>query len=68
MFQVFNLDYFYLDLKKFYNKSDIITIEKKIIYRKIYTFCRKIDNYVIILKREKIRNYIFICFRKNALY
>jgi len=32
MFRVFNLDYFHLDFKKFYDKSDIVTIEKKIIY------------------------------------
>jgi len=32
MFQVFDLNYFYLDFKKFYNKNNIVTIEKKIIY------------------------------------
>ena len=32
MFWVFNLDYFYLNLEKFYNKNNIVTIEKKIIY------------------------------------
>jgi len=68
MFQVFDLDYFYLNLKKFYDKSDIVTIEKKIIYRKIYTFYRKVGDYVIIIKKEKIRNYMITCFRNNVLY
>jgi len=62
IFRVFDLDCFYLDLKKFYNKSDIVTIEKKIIYRKIYIFCRKVKNYVTIVKKEKIRKYKSIYF------
>jgi len=62
MFWVFNLDYFYLDFKKFYNKGDIATIKKKIIYQEIYIFCRKVNNYVIIVKKEKIRNYMSTCF------
>jgi len=32
MFRVFDLDYFYLNLKKFYDKNNIVTIKKKIIY------------------------------------
>ena len=68
MFQIFNLDYFYLNFKKFYNKNNIVTIKKKIIYRKIYIFCRKVDNYITIVRKKKIKNYISIYFRSNALY
>ncbi len=32
MFWIFDLNYFYLDFEKFYNKSNIVIIEKKIIY------------------------------------
>ena len=32
MFWIFDLDYFYLNLEKFYNKNNIVTIEKEIIY------------------------------------
>ncbi len=62
MFRIFDLNYFYLNLKKFYNKSDIVTIKKKTIYREIYIFCRKVDDYITIVKKEKIRNYMSICF------
>ncbi len=58
MFRIFNLDYFYLDLKKFYNKNNIVTIKKKIIYQEIYIFCRKVDDYVTIVKKKKIKNYM----------
>jgi hypothetical protein len=68
IFRIFNIDYFYLDLEKFYNKSNIVTIEKKTIYREIYIFCCRINNYVTIVKKEKIKNYISICFRNNVLY
>jgi hypothetical protein len=56
MFRIFNLDYFYLNLKKFYNKNDIVTIKTKIIYREIYTFYYRVDNYITIIKEKKFKN------------
>jgi len=68
IFRISDLDYFYSDLKKFYNKNNIVTIEKKTIYREIYIFCRRVDDYASIVEKKKIRNYISIYFRDNVLY
>ncbi len=68
MFRIFNLDYFHPNLEEFYGKDDIVTIEKEIIYREIYIFCRKVGDYATIIREEKIRNHMSTCFRENALY
>ena len=65
MFWIFDLNYFYLNFKKFYNKSNIVIIEKKIIYREIYIFCRKVDNYVTIVKKEKLEIIYLYAFEKT---
>jgi len=52
IFRIFDLDYFYSDFEKFYNKNNIIIIEKKIIYRKIYIFCRRINDYISIVEKK----------------
>jgi hypothetical protein len=68
MFRASDLGYFHPDLKEFYGKGDIVTIGKEIIYREIYTFCRRVDDYVTIVEEKKIRNHMSTCFRGNALY
>ncbi len=55
MFRIFSLDYFYLNLKKFYNKNNIVTIKRIIIYQEIYIFCRKVDDYVTIVKKKRLK-------------
>ena len=67
-FRVSNLEYFHSNLEKVYEKENIVITSKKIIYREIYIFCRRVKNYVIFIDEEKIRNNLFSCFRENALY
>ena len=63
-FRVSNLKFFHSDLKEFYNINDIVFASKKNIYREIYSFCRRIKNYVIIKKENIVRANLFICFRR----
>ena len=65
MFRIFDLNYFHSNLEKFYNKSDIVTIEKKIIYREIYIFCRKVDDYVTIVKKKRLEIICLHAFKKT---
>ncbi len=53
-FRIFDLNYFYLDLEKFYSKSNIITTRKKTIYREVYIFCCRIDNYISIIEKKRL--------------
>ncbi len=65
---MFDLEYFYLNFEKLYSKDDIVTTRKKIIYRKVYTFYRKNENYTITIEEKRVRNYLSIYFRENVLY
>ena len=67
-FRASNLEYFHSNLEKVYEKENIIITNKKIIYREVYIFCRRVKNYVIFINEKKIRNNLFSCFRENALY
>ena len=67
-FRVSDLEYFHSNLEKVYEKEDIVIIDKEIIYRKVYIFCRCVKNYVTSINEEKVRNNLFSCFRENALY
>ena len=67
-FRVSDLGYFHSNLEKIYEKEDIVIIDKEIIYREVYIFCRRVKDYAISIDEKKIRNNLFSCFRENALY
>lgn len=66
-FRAFDLEYFHSNLEEFYEKSDIVITIKKTIYREIYIFCRRIQDYSNIVRKERVRMHLSTCFSENAL-
>ncbi len=65
MFRIFDLDYFHLNFEKFYDKSDIVTIEKKIIYREIYIFVAKLITMSLLLRKKRLEIICLHAFEKT---
>jgi len=53
-FKTFNLDFFHLDALNNYELSNIIFAYKKKIYRKIFIFVKRINNYVYVVNEVVI--------------
>ena len=65
-FRVLNL--IYSNFEKFYNIKNIVFNNKKMIYREMHFFYRRIKDYIIIKRKDIVRTNLSICFRKFVLF
>ena len=66
-FRASDLGFFHPDLKEFYGTGDIVFSSKKNIYREIYFFYRRVEDYTVIKGEDVVRINLSICFRGAAL-
>jgi len=50
-FKTSNFDFFYLDASNSYKLNNIIFAYKKTIYREIFIFVKRINNYVYVVNK-----------------
>jgi len=62
-----NLDFFYLDALDNYKLDNIIFAYKKTIYREVFIFVERINNYIYIVNKVAIRDNLFLCFCNSAI-
>ena len=67
-FRISDLSFFHSNFEESYNIENIVFNNKKMIYREIYFFYRRIKDYAVIKKENIIRINLSICFRKSALF
>jgi hypothetical protein len=63
IFRIFDLDYFYLDLEKFYSKSNIVTILKKI--ERYTLFVVELTTILLLLKKRRLETIYLYNFKKT---
>jgi len=66
-FKTSNLDFFYLDALDNYKLDNIIYAYKKTIYREIFIFVERINNYAYVVNKVVIRNNLFLCFYNSII-
>jgi len=66
-FKTSNLDFFYLNALNNYKSSNIIFVYKKTIYREIFIFVERINNYVSIVSKIVVRNNFSFCFCDSVI-
>lgn len=66
-FRIFDLEFFYLDVLESYEIDNIIFAHKEIIYREIYIFVQRINNYAHIVNESTIKESFFFYFRATTI-
>ena len=66
-FRAVDLGFFWPDLEESYGLGDIVFASKETLYRDIYTWCRRAEDYTAIKGVELVRKNIPQCFRGVAL-
>ena len=61
------LGYFNSYLNKFYEESEIITMEKNVYYRSVILFVERIHNLIAMKEEAVVRINVNICFRDSTL-
>ncbi len=62
-----NLDFFYLDALNNYKLNNIIFAYKKIIYREVFIFIERVNNYVYVVNEIVIRDNFSLCLRNFVI-
>ncbi len=55
-FKTSNLDFFYLDASNNYESNNIIFAHKKTIYREVFIFIERMNNYAHVIGEVVVRN------------
>ena len=66
-FRASDLGFFHPDLEESYRQGDIVLSSKETIYREVYTFSRRVQDYAIIKGEDVVRQNLSIYFRGAAL-
>ena len=66
-FRASDLGFFHPDLEESYGIGDIIFSSKETIYREVYSFCRRVEDYAVIKGEDVVRANLSTCFRGAAL-
>ena len=66
-FNTQNLDFFYLNISKLYKIKYIIHNHKKTIFKEIYIFNKRIQNYIFFINKILMKNNLFLYFRESIL-
>lgn len=66
-FRVANIEFFHLDAFESYDAKFIIFAHKKTIYREVFIFVDRVNDYVYIVDEVAIRENLFFCFRGSTM-
>ena len=66
-FRASDLGFFHPDLEESYGVGDIVFSSKETIYREVYSFCRRVEDYAVIKGEDLVRTNLSTCFRGSAL-
>ena len=66
-FKAIDLDFFHLDVFESYESNDIIFAHKKIIYREVFIFVQRINDYTHVVNESVVRENLFFCFRDATI-
>jgi len=66
-FKTSNLDFFYLDALDNYELNNIIFAHKKTIYREVFIFVERVNDYTHVVDEIVVRNNLFLCFRNFVM-
>jgi len=66
-FKTSNLDFFYLDALDNYELNNIIFAHKKTIYREVFIFVERVNDYTHVVDEIVVRNNLFFCFRNFVM-
>lgn len=66
-FRASDLGFFHPDLEESYGTGDIVFSSKETIYREVYSFCRRVEDYAVIKGEDAVRTNLSTCFRGAAL-
>ena len=66
-FRASDLGFFHPDLEESYGTGDIVFSSKENIYREVYSFCRRVEDYAVIKGEDVVRTNLSTCFRGAAL-
>ena len=58
-FKAIDLDFFHFDVFESYESNDIIFFHKKTIYREVFTFVQRINDYVHVVNEFVVREFFF---------
>ena len=66
-FKAINLDFFHFDVFESYESNDIIFAHKKTIYREVFTFVQRVNDYVHVIDEFVVRENLFFCLRDATM-
>lgn len=66
-FRACDLGFFHPNLEDSYGAGDIVFSSKETIYREVYSFCRRVEDYAVIKGEDVVRPNLSTCFRGSAL-
>jgi hypothetical protein len=66
-FKMFNLDFFYLDILDNYRLDNIIFVYKKTIYREVFIFVERVNNYIYIVNKVVVRDNLSLYFCNSII-
>lgn len=66
-FRASDLGFFWPDLEESYGTGDIVFASKETLYRDVYTWCRRAEDYAAVKGVELVRKNLPQCFRGSAL-
>jgi len=64
---MFNLDFFYLDILDNYRLDNIIFVYKKTIYREVFIFVERVNNYIYIVNKVVVRDNLSLYFCNSII-
>ncbi|KAA6413812.1 MAG: hypothetical protein FRX48_02174 [Lasallia pustulata] len=62
-----DLGFFHPDVPESYGTGDVIFNSKETIYREVYTFIKRVEDYALLVGEEKVAENLSTCLRGNAL-
>ena len=62
-FKAADLDFFHFDASESYESNDIIFAHKKTIYREVFTFVQRVNDYAHVVDESVVRENLFFCLR-----
>ena len=66
-FKAIDFDFFHLDVFENYESNDIIFVHKKTIYREVFIFVQRVNNYVHVIDESVVRENLFFCLRDATM-
>ena len=66
-FRAQDLGYFYPDAPESFGPGDVLFALKETIYREVYTFIKRIEDYALMAGEDSVKEHLSTCFCGNAL-